>query len=40
VYQAFPSVLNAYYKLGEVIDKQNQLRQLDLEAWQAEGKKL
>ncbi|XP_072383466.1 uncharacterized protein [Diabrotica undecimpunctata] len=37
LYQNYPSVLEAYYKIGETFDPQNQIRQIDLAYWNKES---
>lgn len=38
MHQNYSSVLNTYYKIGEVLDSENKCRNLDLTVWQQEGK--
>jgi len=33
----FPTVLEMYYKLGETIDENNNMRETDLKTWRAQG---
>jgi hypothetical protein len=35
----YPSILEGYYKIGETLDSNNRIRQIDQEIFQAEKKK-
>jgi len=37
-YSAFNSIVEGYYKLGETLNSESQIRQLDQELWKKEGK--
>ena len=37
-YSSFNSIVEGYYKLGETLNSESQIRQLDQELWKKEGK--